>query len=70
MAIFQGLNRERGITVIFVTHEQDIARHTRRILHIRDGQISRDEAVPESERLIARSGAAGLAGAAGEGALR
>ena len=46
MAIFQRLNRERGMTVIFVTHEPDIARHTRRILHIRDGRISRDEPVP------------------------
>jgi putative ABC transport system ATP-binding protein len=46
MAIFQRLNRERGITVIFVTHEQDIAEHTRRIVHFRDGQISADEVVP------------------------
>ncbi len=43
MAIFQRLNRELGITIIFVTHERDIALHTRRIIHIRDGQISSDE---------------------------
>src|SRR5262245_13360432 len=54
MAIFQGLNREQGITVIFVTHEPDIARHTRRVLHIRDGRISEDEAVPPERQLIAR----------------
>jgi putative ABC transport system ATP-binding protein len=54
MAIFQGLNRERGITVIFVTHEQDIARHTRRVLHIRDGRISEDEAIPAEQQLTAR----------------
>ena len=54
MAIFQRLNQERGITVIFVTHEQDIALHTRRILHIRDGQISQDELVPAEKQLIAR----------------
>jgi putative ABC transport system ATP-binding protein len=54
MAILQRLNRERRITVIFVTHEMDIARHTRRILHLRDGQVSQDEAIPESEQLIAR----------------
>jgi putative ABC transport system ATP-binding protein len=47
MAIFQRLNRERGLTVIFVTHESDIAQHTRRIIHIRDGLIQSDEAVPE-----------------------
>jgi putative ABC transport system ATP-binding protein len=46
MNIFQTLNRERGITVIFVTHEQDIAEHTRRILLIRDGRLSSDQPVP------------------------
>jgi putative ABC transport system ATP-binding protein len=45
MAIFQRLNRERGLTVIFVTHEPDIAYHTRRIIHLRDGLITTDEEV-------------------------
>jgi putative ABC transport system ATP-binding protein len=45
MAIFQRLNREQGITVIFVTHEADIAAHTRRIIRIRDGRIQSDEPV-------------------------
>jgi putative ABC transport system ATP-binding protein len=45
MAIFQRLNIEQGITVIFVTHEPDIAAHTRRIIRIRDGQIANDEVV-------------------------
>jgi putative ABC transport system ATP-binding protein len=53
MAILQRLNRERGLTVIFVTHEADIARHTRRALHIRDGRISRDEPVPLEAQLQA-----------------
>src|SRR5438270_5220583 len=48
MAIFQRLNRERGMTVIFVTHEPDIAYHTRRIIHILDGLVTTDEAVPEA----------------------
>ena len=51
MAIFQGLNEERGITVIFVTHEPDIAQHTRRIVHLRDGHITTDE--PVAKRRIA-----------------
>lgn len=45
MALFQQLNRAQGITIIFVTHEPDIARYTRRIIHIRDGCISSDEPV-------------------------
>jgi putative ABC transport system ATP-binding protein len=47
MAIFQRLNAERGITVIFVTHEHDIARHTRRIVRIADGRIIDDQPVLE-----------------------
>ena len=47
MAIFQRLNVEQGITVILVTHEPDIAEHTRRVIHIQDGLIQRDEPVLE-----------------------
>jgi putative ABC transport system ATP-binding protein len=43
MAIFQQLNEDRGLTVVFVTHEPDVAAYTRRTLHIRDGQITSDE---------------------------
>ena len=49
MAIFQRLNRERGLTVIFVTHEPDIAYHTRRIIHLRDGLITTDEPVTDEQ---------------------
>jgi putative ABC transport system ATP-binding protein len=45
MSIFQQLNREQGITVVFVTHEPEIAAHTRRILRMRDGLLVEDEAV-------------------------
>jgi putative ABC transport system ATP-binding protein len=47
MGIFQRLNVEQGITVILVTHEPDIAEHTRRIVHLHDGLIVRDEQVAE-----------------------
>jgi putative ABC transport system ATP-binding protein len=42
MAIFEQLN-QAGNTIIMVTHEPAIAAHARRILHIRDGLIERDE---------------------------
>jgi putative ABC transport system ATP-binding protein len=45
MSIFQELNAA-GKTVILVTHEEDIARHCRRILRFRDGRIVSDEPVP------------------------
>ncbi|HEX2035751.1 MAG TPA: ATP-binding cassette domain-containing protein, partial [Chloroflexota bacterium] len=55
MAILQRLNRERALTVILVTHEQDIAHHTRRVLHMRDGQFSDDEPIPPERQLLARA---------------
>jgi putative ABC transport system ATP-binding protein len=41
MVLFGELNRA-GMTVVLVTHEPDIARHARRLLEIRDGQLVRD----------------------------
>ena len=45
MAIFQKLNRERGITVVLVTHEPDIAHHAQRIVRLRDGLVVGEERV-------------------------
>ncbi|MBZ4653178.1 MAG: transporter-like protein [Peptococcaceae bacterium] len=45
MDIFQQLNQEEGVTIIIVTHEREIADHTRRIVHFRDGVIIKDEEV-------------------------
>jgi putative ABC transport system ATP-binding protein len=45
MAILQWLNRYRGITVVLVTHDLNIARHTNRIVHLYDGRITGIEAV-------------------------
>ncbi len=47
MGILQRLNRERGITVILVTHDPRIAGYADRILHIFDGLIERDETVTD-----------------------
>ena len=43
MALLEGLNRERGITVLMVTHEPDMAAWAQRVLHFRDGRLARDE---------------------------
>ena len=61
IAIFQRLNVEQGITVLFVTHEPDIAAFTRRIVRLRDGEIVSDEPVAEpqwAESLVPRVEAA------------
>jgi len=43
MDIFQRLNTERGITVLLITHEQDIAEYGTRIIAFRDGKIVSDQ---------------------------
>ncbi len=42
MEIFDRLNEE-GNTILMVTHEQDIARHARRVVRLRDGLVEKDE---------------------------
>lgn len=46
MKIFQQLNNE-GATVIMVTHEPEIAKHTKRVVRFRDGEIVSDEEVKD-----------------------
>jgi len=41
IALFQQLNEE-GATIVMVTHEPEIARHTKRIISLRDGEIIED----------------------------
>ena len=45
MGIFQRLNVERGITVLVITHEHDIAEYGTRIISCRDGVITSDQVV-------------------------
>jgi putative ABC transport system ATP-binding protein len=40
MDVLVGLNRERGITVLMVTHEPDVAAHARRVIHFKDGLVA------------------------------
>jgi putative ABC transport system ATP-binding protein len=42
MDIFERLNRE-GHTIVMITHEPDIASHAKRIIHVKDGKIIKDE---------------------------
>ncbi|HUX21962.1 MAG TPA: ATP-binding cassette domain-containing protein, partial [Spirochaetia bacterium] len=44
MEIFQKLN-DNGVTILLVTHEADIARHAKRLIHLRDGRITGDELI-------------------------
>jgi putative ABC transport system ATP-binding protein len=45
MGLFQRLNEERGITVVLITHEHDIAEYGTRIVSFRDGHIVNDRKV-------------------------
>jgi putative ABC transport system ATP-binding protein len=45
MGIFQRLNIERGITVLLITHEMDIAEYATRLVRFRDGRIQLDEKI-------------------------
>ena len=45
MEIFQRLNRERGITLVLVTHEPDIAEYAHRVVVFKDGKIKSDRNV-------------------------
>lgn len=46
MELFQTLHRETGQTVIMVTHDAFIARHTGRVIHLADGRITSDTLNP------------------------
>jgi len=43
LSLLTGINREQGVTTIIITHDPEVAAATRRVLHIRDGLIERDE---------------------------
>ena len=50
MDIFQRLKHERGITIVLITHEQQVAEYGSRIIAFKDGQILSDRA-NDSQRL-------------------
>jgi putative ABC transport system ATP-binding protein len=49
MELITALNRDRGITVVMVTHEEDIAAHAGRLLRFVDGHLASDSATDEKE---------------------
>ncbi len=49
MAIFDALHQQ-GNTIVLVTHEDFIARHAQRIIHLLDGKIEREEVIAPSQQ--------------------
>jgi putative ABC transport system ATP-binding protein len=43
MELLTGLNRDRGITIVMVTHEPDMAAYARRIVRFVDGRVDSDQ---------------------------
>lgn len=49
LQFFKKLNKELGITIVMITHEFDIAKYANRLIHIRDGKINYDGAIPRND---------------------
>ena len=47
MELLGGLNQEKGITIVMVTHESEMAEYTKRIIRFVDGQVASDAAKEE-----------------------
>jgi putative ABC transport system ATP-binding protein len=58
MDLLTGLNRDRGITVLMVTHEAEMAAYAHRIVHFRDGVVADDSDSPRSELQAERNSSA------------
>ena len=48
MLLFDQLNRDQGITIVLVTHEDDIASYARRLIRLKDGCVIYDDKTPSS----------------------
>ena len=54
MAVLQALN-QRGLTIVLVTHDANIAAYARRQVVFRDGRIVQDEPIPSATRRSAQA---------------
>ncbi len=65
LELFRQLNEEEGVTIILVTHDEDVARSAKRIVKISDGVVEAEERLPEKAQAgqVSSSLAAGLKGA-------
>ena len=55
LKFFKKLNKELGITIVMITHEFEIAKYANRVIHIYDGHITYDGAIPKSETTLLKS---------------
>ena len=56
LKFFEKLNKDMGITIVMITHEFEIARYARRVIHIYDGRITFDGPVPKDETVLLEFG--------------
>ena len=54
--LFKTLNREKGITVVFVTHDPEVASHGQRILHFKDGLVEKEEVKGGADSAVPAAG--------------